>query len=279
MIGDLFVGDPRLGYYEIYTQWFNHWLRDEKNGITDLPKITYYVLVKNEWRTADSWPVPGTQPTRYYLTGGDANSHFGGGELSTTPPKVGATDTFIYDPGNPVKSTGINDYVGGKPIADQREVSARHDVLVYTSKPLEHGFEMTGDIEVTLYVTSSAKDTDFVANLVDVYPDGRALNLREGILRMRFRNGRDQPPAFMEPGGVYEAHISLGAYSSYFEKGHRIRLQVTSSSFPRCDRNLNTGKRNFDETEWVVAHNEVHHSPRYPSHVVIPMVKRADTPR
>lgn len=274
MIGDLFAGDPRLAYYDIYTRWFNHWLRGEENGITRMPRVQYYLLVKNEWRAADAWPVPGTRFVKYYLGGsGTANSHFGDGELSLAPPVTDAEDEFVYDPANPVRSLGINDYVGGKPIADQREISARNDVLVYTSKPLEKGFEMTGDIEVVLYVSSSANDTDFVAKLIDVYPDGRAFNLRESVIRMRFREGRDKPPVFMEPDKVYEARIKLGAYSSYFEAGHRIRLQVTSSSFPRYDRNLNTGGHNFDETEWIVARNKVHHAERYPSHVIIPWVE------
>ncbi len=274
MIGDLDAGDPRFGHYDIYTRWFNHWLRGEKNDITAMPRVQYYLLVKNEWRAADTWPVPGTRFEKFYLAGGGAaNSHFGDGELSTDAPLTAAADGFIYDPASPVMSSGVNDYVGGKPIADQRPSSARHDVLVYTSQPLEQGFEMTGDIEVVLYVSSSVKDTDFVAKLVDVYPDGTAFNLREGVIRARFRNGRGRPPVFMQPGEVYEVRIRLGAYSSWFEAGHRIRLQVTSSSFPRYDRNLNTGGNNFDEIEWLVAHNIVHHSPDYPSHIIIPKVE------
>jgi hypothetical protein len=274
MIGNLDAGDPRFGYFDIYIKWFNHWLRGENNDITKMPKVQYYLLVKNEWRAADKWPIPGTRFVDFYLgSDGAANSHFGDGKLANSIPVTGAADSFIYDPGNPVMSSGVNDYVGTKPIEDQRRISARNDVLVYTSEPLEKGFEMTGDIEVVLYVSSSAKDTDFIAKLVDVYPDGTAFNLREGAIRARFRNGRDKPPAFMKPGEVYEVHIRLGAYSSYFEAGHRIRLQVTSSSFPRYDRNLNTGGNNFDETVWVVAHNKVLHSKEYPSHVIIPVVE------
>lgn len=273
MLGDLFAGDPRFGHYDIYTRWFNHWLRGEPNGITEMPRVQYYVLVKNEWRAANTWPIPGTRYLNYYLSGSDANSHFGDGELALDPPATPGIDEFVYDPANPVMSAGINDYVGGKPITDQRQVSARNDVLVYTSPPLQEGFEMTGDIEVVLYVSSTVKDTDFIAKLIDVYPDGRAFNLREGVIRMRFRKGRDKPPTLMEPGEVYQARIKLGAYSSYFAAGHRIRLQVTSSSFPRYDRNLNTGGNNFDETEWEVARNQVLHSERYPSHVIIPLVE------
>jgi predicted acyl esterase len=274
MIGDVDAGDPRFGHFEIYVKWFDHWLRGDSNDVTAMPKIQYYLLVKNEWRATNSWPVPGTQFVNYYLeSGGRANSHFGDGTLAVSPPKASAVDTFTYDPGNPVMSIGVNDYEGGKPITDQRPVSARHDVLAYTSPPIDKGFEMTGPIGAVLYVSSSAKDTDFVAKLVDVYPDGRALNLRENVIRARFRQGRDKPPVFMKPGEVYEVRINLGAYSWYFEPGHRIRLQVTSSSFPRYDRNLNTGGHNYDETEWIVAQNSVHHAPSYPSRIILPVVK------
>jgi putative CocE/NonD family hydrolase len=272
-IGDLEVGDPRFGHLDIYLDWFDHWLRGVDNGITEMPKIQYYLLGKNEWRAADEWPLPETEFAKFYLhSDGDANSHFGSGELSRRPPSDEPADSFVYDPANPVRSAGINDYQGGKPITDQRPVSARRDVLVYTSAPLERGFEMTGPIEVVLFVSSDAPDTDFTAKLVDVYPDGRALNLREGIMRARFRNGRDRPPQLMKGGEVYRVPIRLGAYSSYFEKGNRIRLQVTSSSFPRYNRNLNTGGDNELDTDWGGATNRVHHSEAYPSHVVLPIV-------
>ena len=152
-------------------------------------------------------------------------------------------------------------------------MSARRDVLVYTSAPLTEGFEMTGDIDAVLYVSSSAKDTDFVVKLVDVYPDGRALNIRENIKRARFRNGRDRLAELMQPGTVYEVKIPLGAYSLYFAPGHRVRVQITSSSFPRWDRNLNTGGNNYDEVAWVVAENSIHHSPQHPSRVVLPVIR------
>ena len=147
----------------------------------------------------------------------------------------------------------------------------RQDVLVYTSPRLQSGVEVTGPIEARLYVSSSAKDTDFTVKLVDVYPDGKAYNVQEGILRARFREGFDKK-VWMVPGEVYEVSIDLHATSNYFGPGHRIRLEVSSSNFPRFSRNLNTGGDNYSETEWVVAKNALHHSEEYPSHIILPVI-------
>ena len=149
----------------------------------------------------------------------------------------------------------------------------RNDVLVYSSPTLDEGIEVTGFLEVVLYVSSDAKDTDFTAKLVDVYPDGRAFNVQEGVLRMRYREDFRRK-VWMEEGEVYEIHLDLEATSNYFGEGHRIRLEVSSSHFPRWDRNMNTGGNNYDETEGIPAHNTVHHSPEYPSHIILPVVSR-----
>ena len=185
-------------------------------------------------------------------------------------------DTFIYDPASPVPSiggqaccTGLDTGAGGY---DQSETEMRHDVLVYTSDVLEEGLNVTGPLEVVLYVSSSAKDTDFMAKLVDVYPDGRAFNVQEGALRMRYREGFSKDLR-MEADEIYEARLDLHATANYFAPGHRIRLEVSSSSFPRFDRNLNTGGNNYDESEWVIAENAVHHSAKYPSHLLLPTVE------
>jgi putative CocE/NonD family hydrolase len=273
-IGDQFAGDPRFGHMSIYLSWFKYWLAGERNGITQMPKIQYYLLGKNEWRAANAWPIPGTRFESFYLnSAGSANSHFGDGVLSRSSPKEHEpADAYDYDPQIPAPSLGTNDYKNSKPITDQRPLSAREDVLVYTSAPIDEGFEMTGEIEVVLYVSSSAKDTDFVAKLVDVYPDGTALNVRENVLRARYRDGRDKPAVLMRPGNIYEIRFKLGAYSLFFAKGHRVRLQVTSSSFPRYDRNLNTGGNNFDETDGVTAHNRIFHDAAHPSRLILPVV-------
>lgn len=273
-VGDLFAGDPRFGHRDIYLKWFDFWLRDQPNGITEMPKIQYYLLGENTWKACDRWPVPNTQYRSFYLSSdGHANGDRGDGTLIDTPPTSAEPDGYSYDPEDPAPTLGTDDYfMQSKPITDQRPLSARKDVLVYTSAPLEKGLEMTGEPEVVLYVSSSAKDTDFMAKLVDVYPDGRALNVREGALRARYRNGRDRPAVLMNPGDIYTLRLKLGAYSLYFAAGHRVRLQITSSSFPRYERNLNTGGNNFDESQGVVAHNRIHHDQTHPSRLVLPVV-------
>lgn len=272
-IGDFDAGDPRFGHWDIYLRWFDYWLRGERNAITSMPKIQYYLLGKNEWRAAETWPVPGTQQVKFFLgSGGRANSHFGDGKLTFTAPPALSADTYTYDPGAPTPSAGINDYRGSKPILDQRDLSARNDILVYTSAPLTEAVEMTGEIEVRLFVSSSVKDTDFIAKLVDVYPDGRAFNVRENVIRARYRNGRDRPPELMESDRVYPVSFRLGAYSLYWPAGHRVRLQIASAAFPKYERNLNTGGRNYDETQWVVARNTVHHGGDRASYVSLPFV-------
>jgi len=153
-------------------------------------------------------------------------------------------------------------------------MEARHDILVYTSEPFTEGVELSGPIEPTLYVSSDARDTDFTVKVLDVYPDGRAYNLDESIQRMRYRDGYDKPPAWMESGKVYKVTLQPLTTSNYFAPGHRLRIEVSSSNFPRFDRNLNTGGNNYDEAKGVVAHNTVHHSKQYPSQVTVTMVRR-----
>ena len=152
-------------------------------------------------------------------------------------------------------------------------METRNDILVYTSEPLEEGIEVSGFIEATLFVSSDAKDTDFTIKLIDVYPDGRAYNLDETIQRARYREGYDKE-VFMKEGEVYEIKMTPMATSNYFKKGHRIRIEVSSSNFPRFARNLNTGGRNYDESKGVVAHNKIHHSEKFPSRIVIPIVRK-----
>jgi putative CocE/NonD family hydrolase len=272
MIGQRNVGDPRRNFWKLYVDWFDHWLRGADNGVTSMPKIQYYLMGKNEWRSADAWPIPGTKFTSYYLhSGGRANSRLGYGTLSTVQPRNESSDNYVYDPASPVLSLGaFTCCLGGRSV-DQSASEMRSDILVYTTAPLEEGIEVTGPLQLVLYVSSSAKDTDFTAKLVDVFPDGTALNLQEGILRARYREGWDRQ-VWMEPGKVYKVPVSLEATGQYFERGHRIRLEVSSSNFPRFDRNLNTGGRNYDETKWLVATNTIHHSAAYPSQLILPII-------
>jgi putative CocE/NonD family hydrolase len=179
---------------------------------------------------------------------------------------------------NPAPSLGGNVCCTGNAITagsfDQRKNETRPDILVYTTEPLREGLEVSGPIEVTLYVSSDAKDTDFTVKLIDVYPDGRAFNLDETIQRMRYRDGYDKPNAWMEAGKVYKVTLQPMVTSNYFDTGHRIRIEISSSNFPRFDRNLNTGGRNYDESKGVVAHNQVHHSKQYPSAIKLTVVRK-----
>jgi putative CocE/NonD family hydrolase len=280
VVGDRDMGDARFPIYDIYVQWFDYWLNGIDNGVTDMPRVQYYLMGAGEWRSADAWPVPGTEITAFYLhSGGHANTRRGDGMLDTVPPRDEPPDRFVYDPADPVPSVGGSmwnvraETVRGGSV-DQSDVELRSDVLVYTTPPLDEGVEVTGPLEAILYVGSSARDTDFTVKLVDVLPDGTAYNVQEGILRARFREGFDRV-VLMEEGNVYRLRVDLQATGMWFGPGHRIRVEISSSNFPRFDRNLNTGGTNYDESEWVVAHNTVYHTEKHPSHVVLPVVRQA----
>ena len=277
IVGERDLGDARLDFFDIQLRWYDYWLKDIDNGITGMPKIQYYLMGKNEWRSSDQWPLASTSYRKLYLdSGGDANSRQGDGVLAFEPPRGEASDEFLYDPATPVPSlgghtccTGTDTEAGGY---DQSTIEMRNDVLVYTSAVLEQGIEVTGPLEVVLQVSSSAVDTDFTAKLVDVYPDGRAFNVQEGALRMRYRDGLAKK-VLMNPGEIYQAQLDLHATSNYFGAGHRIRLEVSSSNFPRWERNLNTGGNNYDETKWQTATNKVYHTRSHHSYVLLPVIE------
>lgn len=279
IVGERSVGDARLNYDELVYGWFDYWLKgDESKDPAQMPRVRYYTMGSNQWQTAETWPPQSAEMTTFYLDSeGQANSLFGNGVLTTQMPDAAdQPDAFTYDPMNPVPSVGGNVCCTGGAIDggafDQQELEARQDILVYTTPPLEEGVEISGFIETTLYVSSDAKDTDFTVKLIDVYPDGRAYNLDETIQRVRYREGYDKE-VFMEEGEVYKVDLTPMSTSNYFEKGHRIRIEVSSSNFPRFTRNLNTGGNNWDETEGVKARNQVHHSAQYPSQVRLPIVR------
>ena len=276
MVGEQNMGDTRLDYDEMVYAWFDAKLKQDK-GAVEMPRVQYYTMGKNQWQTSEVWPPSNAQMTSMYLASeGGANTLAGNGTLSLNPAGENQTpDHFTYDPKNPVTSFGGNVCCTGGAIEagsfDQSEMEKRKDILVYSTQPLEEGLEVSGFIEPILYVSSDVKDTDFTIKLIDVYPDGRAFNLDETIQRVRYRNGYDKEE-FMESGKVYEVKLSPMSTSNYFAKGHRIRVEVSSSNFPRFARNLNTGGNNFDETESVVAHNTIHHSNKYPSRIELPIV-------
>jgi putative CocE/NonD family hydrolase len=277
MVGDLDVGDARLNYDSITYGWFDHFLKGQDNGLLDtLPKVRYYTMGINRWQTADTWPPAGARPVTYYLSSDGQAGPANDGVLAARAPRNDAPDNFSYDPMNPVPSHGGNVCCTGNAVRggafDQQEMEKRPDILVYSTEALTEGMEVSGPVTVTLYVSSDATDTDFTAKLIDVHPDGTAYNLDETIQRMRYRDGYAKQ-VWMEKGKVYKVVLGPMNTSNYFAPGHRIRIEVSSSNFPRFDRNMNTGGKNYDETKGVVAHNAVHHSRAYPSSVTVTVVR------
>lgn len=277
IVGERSVGDARLNYNEQIYSWFDLWLKEKQNDFKEkTPRVQYYTMGSNKWQASENWPPKKAKLTTYYLnSNGKANSSYGDGKLTTKKPKSDNPDSFTYDPMNPVPSYGGNVCCTGNAIKggsfNQLQMEARNDILVYTTDVLKEGVEVSGFIESTLYVSSDVKDTDFTIKLIDVYPDGKAYNLDETIQRVRYREGYDKE-VFMEKGKVYKVDLTPMSTSNYFKKGHRIRIEISSSNFPRFARNLNTGGNNYDEKEGVVAHNKVHHSSKYMSQIRIPMV-------
>lgn len=278
IVGELSVGDARLNYDEQIYKWFDLWLKEESNDFKETtPRVQYYTMGLNKWQAAETWPPENTRQVTWYLNSdGKANSRFGDGTLSTDKPKEDHPDGFTYDPMNPVPSYGGNVCCTGNAVQggsfDQQDMEARNDILVYSTEPLKADTEVSGFIESTLYVSSDVKDTDFTIKLIDVHPDGSAYNLDETIQRVRYREGYDKE-VFMEEGQVYKVDLTPMATSNLFKKGHRIRIEISSSNFPRFARNLNTGGNNFDEKEGIIAHNKVHHSSEYPSQIRISVKK------
>ncbi|WP_157726577.1 CocE/NonD family hydrolase [Thalassotalea crassostreae] len=266
-------------FEKIQIDWFNYWLKGENNSAIKRPFLTYYVLGENRWRSAEQWPLPNTNYQKWYLSKiSKANSRLGGGQLSRSKPSAAVlSDSFIYDPANPIPSLGGHTCCTGSDkeagAYDQSTIELRNDVLVYTSAALKQGIEVTGLIKAHLFVSSSAKDTDFTVKLVDVYPDGKAYNVQEGVLRMRYRDSLESP-TLMKPDKVYEIEVDLNATSNYFSKGHQIRVEISSSNFPRIERNLNTGESNHLGTYFIEAKNTVWLSDEKASYIELPVIIR-----
>lgn len=273
--GDIDFGDnARIELHDYLLRWFDHWLQDIDSGITGEPPVYLFVMGENRWRQENEWPLARTHYTPYYLhSQGSANTRHGDGSLSTVPCGEESHDQFVYDPQDPAPTAGGNTLIIDYGVADQGAVEDRADVLAYTSEPLERDLEITGPIRVHLYASTSAVDTDFTAKLVDLRPDGYAQNLQDGIIRARYRTSVAQP-SFVQPGQVYRYTIDLGSTSHVVKAGHRIRLDVSSSNFPRFDRNPNTGAALGVDDQLEAAQQTVHHSGLYPSHVELPVIPR-----
>lgn len=279
VVGERSMGTVQFGLDDIVYDFFDHYMKGEDNRFAKgEPRVRYFSMGANEWQTSETWPPRDARSVTLYLASdGGANGLVGGGRLSKALPAVSNVDRFAYDPMNPVPSLGGNVCCLGDALTpgsfDQRPIEARRDVLVYTSEPLKEDLEVSGPVEVVLYVSSDAVDTDFTAKLVDVEPEGTAWNLDETIQRARYREGYDRE-VFLQDGEVVKLRLGPLATSNVFRAGHRIRLEVSSSNFPRFARNLNTGGDNARSTEAVVALNAVHHGPDFPSRIELTTVPR-----
>jgi putative CocE/NonD family hydrolase len=287
-IGDVDFGDEAIKFPStaVLLAWYDYLFKGVQNefgteGAAAGKPVHVFVMGENAYHQESDWPPPQAKPTRYFLhSGSSANSLRGDGSLSLAPPKKEGADKFTYDPANPVPTIGgslccdAEHYEPGP--RDQRAAENRDDVLVYSTKPLAEDMEATGPVTLELWAKSSAVDTDFTAKLVDVAPNGLALNLTDGILRMRYRDSQEKPE-MMNPDQVYKITVDLWATSNVFKKGHILRLEVSSSNFPRFDRNLNTGAEQATSREFISATNTILHDAEHPSALVLPVMP-AGTP-
>ena len=276
-IGEVDFGpDAPFDENAITLDWYDYLFLGKQNQFANGKPVKIFVMGENKWRDEEAWPLERAKETRYYLhSAGRANSVTGDGVLSNATSDTEVADKFIYDPANPVPTVGgplCCDAVHLAPgPRDQKEVESRPDVLVYSTEPLELDLEVNGLVTLDLYAISSAVDTDFTAKLVDVWPNGFAQNLTEGILRASYRESTAEAKPII-PGKVYEYKIDLWSTSNVFLKGHRIRLEVSSSNFPRFDRNLNTGKSASTSAAFVKATNTILHDAAHPSALILPVV-------
>jgi len=261
---------------DVTLAWYDFLFKGAQNNFATGKPVQIFVMGRNQWREEDDWPLARARATKYFLhSDGNANSVKGTGVLSTAAPAKEPGDKYTYDPSNPAPTVGgplccDSDRLAPGP-RDQRKVEDRSDVLVYSTPPLERDLEITGPVRLDFFASSSAVDTDFTAKLVDVYPDGTAINLSEGILRARYRDSQEKATP-LTPGQVYPLTIDLWATSNVFRAGHGLRLEVSSSNFPRFDRNLNTGEPASASDKRATANNIILHDKEHPSALILPVV-------
>ena len=268
-----FGPQSRVETRRLQLRWFDHYLLGKNNGVDRERPVDIFVFGDNAWRKEDAWPLARAIPTKWYVSSaGHANTSAGDGELDTMPPSGAASDTFTYDPARPTPflidsrelETSLNE--------DYSAINAsRRDELVFTSKPLTKALEVTGPMSASLWAATDAKDTDWIVMLLDVFPDGHAQRVQDGIARARFRKGFDKE-VLLTPGSVEKYDINLWFTSRVFAPGHRIRVTVSSALFPKYDRNLNTGGNNERDSTFVLAHQRLVHDAAHPSQVVLPVV-------
>ena len=254
-------------------EWFDQWLMGKDTPLLSQPPVKIFVMGANKWREERQWPPEEARERKLFLvSSGKANTLNGDGALDEKPKWHVSEDSYVFDPRDPAPTLGgalcCNPLVFPWGPKDQRPVEKRNDVLVYTTRPLKEEVEAIGPVKVVLYVATSARDTDFTAKLVDVFPDGYARNLTDGLLRLRYRNSLEKPE-LAQAGEVYRITLDAGVTSNVFLKGHRIRVEISSSNFPRFDRNPNTGGPIADEIRLRPAIQTVYHDRERPSHVVL----------
>ena len=259
-------------------QWFDHWLKGLDTPVMSQAPVQIFVMGADVWRMENEWPPARTRQVRFYLaSNGHANSLYGDGSLASAPQTHSVPDQYTYDPMKPVPTMGgavcCNPAIFPWGPMDQRSVEKRRDVLVYTSAALAEDMEVTGPVQVVLRAASDAPDTDFTAKLLDVFPNGEARNLTDGILRARYRESLEKPK-LLKSGEVYRLEIDAGVTSNLFRKGHRIRVEISSSNFPRFDRNLNTGRAVEEETQIRTADQVIYHDRVYHSYVLLPVIPK-----
>jgi uncharacterized protein len=276
-IGDVTFGSQAvLDMNGTIVKWYDFAIKGQQNEFATTPPVKIFVMGDNVWRAENEFPLARTKYTKYYLHAEKgARSANGDGVISTAPPQREQPDTYEYDPASPVRTIGGRLCCGGLPPGpfDQSPNESRSDVLVYSTPPLERDVEVTGFITVDLHAATSAADTDFTAMIVDVDPKGYARYLGDGVIRARFRNStaRAEP---IEPGRIYQYSIDLWATSNVFKAGHRIRVYISSSNFPRFNRNLNTGEKTFAGTRMAKARQTIYHDAEHASAVVLPIIPR-----
>jgi putative CocE/NonD family hydrolase len=258
-LGQRPMGDTRFPYDEVIISWFDRLLCDEEDDWQPMPKVQVFLMGAGTWLTGESWPLPEAEARALFLASDkSANTLWGDGALVPSAQRPG-TDEFIADPHNPVQSLG-GDLAAYDPVCvDQRMIECRADVLVYSTPVLTEPLAIVGDVSAELYVSADVEDADVFVKLVDVYPDGTAFNLADSCLRLRYRDGFEQPPAKLVPGEIYEVRIGGITTANYFPAGHRIRIEIAGSNFPLADRNWHVGDRNDLATDGPIAHLTLHH--------------------
>lgn len=272
-LGDVDFGPSGIiDLHQTMLRWFDAWLKGMDNGVKSEAPVRLFVMGSNQWVDEQEWPIARIRYTDFYLhSGGRANSVYGDGKLSTDKPQSEKPDRYAYDPRTPVPFITEPSFaqIGGPD--DYRPIERRDDVLIFTGDPLTNDAEVCGPIKVTLYAASSATDTDFTAKLIDVWPDGFAERLSDGIVRARFRGGMEKEE-LIQPGTIYEYHIDTWNTCEMFKAGHRIRIEISSSAFPKYPRNLNTGEALGQTSRMITAEQTIYHDEQHPSHVTLPIV-------